>query len=159
MIVRPSRNPARAARRDSELRERLGAERPACIYCAHPGPVALRRASRKFLLEHHVLGRNHDPDLTVFVCLNCNALLHDDMLRDAEVCLKPEPDPVKRVASMLRAEAVHFEMLASSKRRQAALLEGGNLDPRSLPTRTHSCFRRNGRAGKTASEAFTQTVA
>ena len=122
--MRPSRNPARAARRESELRERLGAERPTCIYCGHPEPVALRRAPREFLLEHHVLGRNHDSHLTVFVCLNCNALLHDDMLRNAEVGLKSEPDPIKRVATMLRAEAVHFEMLASSKRRQAALLEG-----------------------------------
>jgi len=50
--------------------------------------------------------------------------VHDELLRDAEVDLKLEPDPVKRVAMMLRAEAVHFEMLASSKRRQAALLEG-----------------------------------
>jgi len=118
------RNPVRAARRETELKERLGAERPACIYCGHAELVALRRVSRKHLQEHHVLGRNHDPNLTVFVCLNCNALVHDAMLPDAEVDLKPESDPIKRVATMLRAEAVHFEMLASSKRKQAALLEG-----------------------------------
>ena len=123
MIIRPSRNPARAARRKTELRERLGAERPACIYCGYEEVVALRRISRKLLPEHHVFGRNHDPDLTVFVCLNCHALVHDRMLPDAEVDLKRESDPIKRVATMLRAEAVHFEMLASSKRRQAALLE------------------------------------
>jgi hypothetical protein len=121
-----ARNPVRAARRNTELRERLGAERPVCIYCGCAELVALRRVSRKFLQEHHVLGRHHDPRLTVFVCLNCHALLHDEMLPEAEVNLEPEPDPVKRVATMLRAEAVHFEMLASSKRRQAALLEGGN---------------------------------
>jgi hypothetical protein len=123
MIMRPSRNQARAARRKTELRERLGAERPACIYCGYEEVVALRRISRKLLPEHHVFGRNHDPDLTVFVCLNCHALVHDRMLPDAEVDLKRESDPIKRVATMLRAEAVHFEMLASSKRRQAALLE------------------------------------
>ena len=123
MIMRPSRNQARAARRKTELRERLGAERPACIYCGYEELVALRRISRRLLPEHHVFGRNHDPDLTVFVCLNCHALVHDRMLPDAEVDLKRESDPIKRVATMLRAEAVHFEMLASSKRRQAALLE------------------------------------
>ena len=123
MIMRPSRNQARAARRKTELRERLGAERPACIYCGYEEVVALRRISRKLLPEHHVFGRNHDPDLTVFVCLNCHALVHDEKLPDAEVDLKRESDPIKRVATMLRAEAVHFEMLASSKRRQAALLE------------------------------------
>jgi len=83
--MRRPRNPARAARREAELRERLGAERPTCIYCGHAEPVALRRVPRRHLLKHHVLGRNHDPDLTVFVCLNCNALVHDEMLRDAEV--------------------------------------------------------------------------
>ena len=123
MIKRPSRNPARAARRKTEVCQRLGDERPACIYCGYAEPVALRRVSRKYLRKHHVLGRNHDPDLTVFVCLNCHALVHDEKLPDAEVDLKRESDPIKRVAAMLRAEAVHFEMLARSKRRQAALLE------------------------------------
>lgn len=122
--MRPSRNPVRAARRNTELRERLGSERPVCFYCGYAEPVALRRVSRKFLPEHHVLGQNHDPDLTVLVCLNCHAFLHE---RLTEVDLQPEPDPVKRVATMLRAEAVHFEMLASTKRQQAALLEGAKL--------------------------------
>jgi hypothetical protein len=58
------------------------------------------------------------------LCQNCHALAHENLL-DAQVDLEPEPDPVKRVAMMLRAEAVHFEMLASAKRQQAALLEGG----------------------------------
>jgi len=141
MIIRPSRNPARAARRKTELLQRLGAERPVCIYCGCAELLALRRLSRKFLREHHVLGRNHDPDLRVFVCLNCHAVLHDEMLPDAEVNLEPEPDPIKRVAMMLRAEAVHFEMLASSKRRQATLLEEGHSDSRSLFAGAHRCRR------------------
>jgi hypothetical protein len=45
------------------------------------------------------------------------------MLSDAGVDLRMESDPIKRVATMLRAEAVHFEMFANSKRKQAALLE------------------------------------
>jgi hypothetical protein len=121
--VRPSQNPVRAARRKAELCERLGSERPACIYCGYAEIAALRRVPHKYLRKHHVLGRNHDPDLTVLVCLNCHALLHEDLLPDAEVDLRPEPDPQKRVAKMLRAEAIHFEMFAQSKRKQAALLE------------------------------------
>jgi len=121
--MRPSRNPARAARRKAELRERLGAERPVCAYCAFEEPVTLRRVSRKLLSEHHVFGRNHDPDSVLFVCLNCHAVMHESLC-NAGVELEPVSDPVKRVATMLRAEAVHLEMLASSKRKQAALLEG-----------------------------------
>lgn len=118
------RNPVRAARRKAELRERLGAERPTCLYCGYAEPLALRRMSRKFLPEHHVYGRNHDPNLVVFACLNCHAVVHE-LMSDAEVELQTECDPVLRVATMLRAEAVHFEMLANSKRRQAGLLEEG----------------------------------
>jgi hypothetical protein len=138
--MRPSQNPARAARRKTELCERLGSEQPVCFYCGYAEPVALRRVSRKFLIEHHLLGQNHDRDLTAFVCLNCNALSHG-RLADAEVDLRREPDPVKRVATMLRAEAVHCEMLANTKRQQAALLEGKNNDSRSLSAGTHRCLR------------------
>ena len=118
-----SQNPARAARRKTELRDRLGAERPTCIYCGCPRLVALRRIPGKLLPEHHVLGQNHDPALTVVACLNCHAVAHE-LLDDAGVELEPVSDPVLRVAAMLRAEAVHLEMLADTKRKQAALLEG-----------------------------------
>jgi hypothetical protein len=119
--MRPPRHPARAARRKTELRDRLGAERPVCLYCGYAELVALRRVPRRFLREHHVLGRNHDPDLTVIVCQNCHTLIHENVL-DARVDLQAESDPVKRVAMMLRAEAVQHEMWADTKRRQAALL-------------------------------------
>jgi hypothetical protein len=69
-----------------------------------------------------VYGRNHDPDSESLLCQNCHALAHENLL-NAEVDLEPEPNPVKRVAKMLRAEAVHFEMLANTKRNQAELLE------------------------------------
>jgi hypothetical protein len=118
------RNPVRAARRKTELRDRLGAERPTCLYCGYAELLALRRMPRKFLPEHHVYGRNHDPNLVVFACLNCHALMHE-YISDANVELQTESNPVLRVATMLRAEAVHFEMLANSKRRQAGLLEEG----------------------------------
>jgi hypothetical protein len=121
--MRTSVNPARTARRKAELRERLGAEGPACAYCGHEEPVALRRISRKLLSEHHVFGRNHDPDSVVVACLNCHAVMHE-LLSDAGVELQAISDPLMRVATMLRAEAVHLEMLARSKRKQAVLLEG-----------------------------------
>jgi hypothetical protein len=117
-------NPAREARRKTELHEKLGSERPRCIYCGCAEPVALRPVTRKFLRDHHVLGRNHDPDTRSVLCQNCHALAHENLL-NAEVDLEPESNPVKRVAKMLRAEAVHLEMMATAKRRQVALLEGG----------------------------------
>lgn len=122
--MRPSQNPARAARRKTELRDKLGSERPVCMFCGCAEPAVLRRVSRKFLEEHHLLGRNHDPNLTAFACLNCHVLAHEGLL-DAGVDLRPESNPVKRVATMLRAEAVLFEKLARTKNQQAEWLERG----------------------------------
>jgi len=122
--MRPPQNPVRAARRKTELQEKLGSERPRCMYCGCAEPVVLRRVTRKFLVNHHLLGRNHDPDSELILCQNCHALAHENLL-DAEVDLEPESDPVQRVAKMLRIEAVHDEMMADAKRRQAAPLEGG----------------------------------
>lgn len=119
-----SHNPARAARRKTELCEGLGSERPVCLFCGCAEPALLRRLSRKFLEEHHPLGQNHDPDVTVYACRNCHALLHERLI-DVGVDLQPESDPIKRVTMMLRAEATHFEALAQAKRRQAVLLEKG----------------------------------
>ena len=117
-------NPVRAARRKAELQERLGSDNPVCLYCGCVEPVALRRVSRKFLDDHHLEGRNHDPNLTMFLCRNCHALAHEDLLGCA-VDLRTMSDPVKRVATMLRAEAVHLERWARTKREQADLLERG----------------------------------
>lgn len=133
-------NPARAARRKAELREKLGIEQPVCSYCGCAEPVVLRRVSRKFLERNHLLGRKHDPNLTVFACRNCHALFHERLL-NAGVDLRAERDPVKRVAVMLLAEAVQHEMQADTKRRQATLLKGGKRASRSLP----SCTRRSSR--------------
>lgn len=112
-------NPAREARRKAELRQRLGNEQPRCFYCGCPELPLLRA----LLEEHHVNGRNHDPALTVYACRNCHAIFHEKAIA-AGINLEPQPDPVKRVASILRSEAVHHDMLAEAKRRQAALLEG-----------------------------------
>lgn len=75
-----------------------------------------------FFEEHHILGRNHDPDLTVLLCHNCHFLVHEGYLR-AGVDLSYEPDPQKRVAKMLRALAAFFEMLAKAFLQWAALLD------------------------------------
>jgi hypothetical protein len=125
--MRLPRNPARAARRKTEQRESFGSEPPVCIYCGitEPSVITLTRISRRrvILESNQTYGRNHDSEATFLLCRNCHALFHENLL-DAGVDLRPEADPTKRVVTMLRAEAVHFEMLADAKWRQAVLLEG-----------------------------------
>jgi hypothetical protein len=115
-------NPVRSARRKTELHERLGSEDPVCFYCGFAVVVALRRFCRKCFEEHHPEGCNHDPNSTIFVCRNCHAVIHELLLDDG-VNLKTISDPIGRVAAMLRAEAVHFEAMARTKRMQAEWLE------------------------------------
>lgn len=109
------RNPARSARREIEALERLGTERPQCMYCGFAGnPVAFHK--------HHPLGKNHDPEFTVLICLNCHALAHE-ILRDAGIDLRPVLDPKKQLAARLRAKAIHLEQLAKSTWGEVTLLE------------------------------------
>lgn len=115
-------NPVRSARRKAELQERLGSEHPFCSYCGYSVAAALIRVRRKPFDKHHHEGKNHDSDPTILVCRNCHGLRHEELL-DAGVELGATADPIKRVAMMLRAEAVHFEALAQTKRKQADLLE------------------------------------
>ncbi len=124
-----SQNPAHDARRRTELCEKLGCDNPVCFYCGYAEPVALRRARGKFrkaLLKHHPMGRKHDPDLIVIVCLNCHAVLHE-LISDDD--LRRELNPIKQVEKMLRAEIVHHEMMANTRRMQVELLSGEWNDP------------------------------
>jgi hypothetical protein len=81
--------------------------------------------SKRFLEDHHVVGESHDPILTVPLCRNCHYLATENLLL-SDVSMLPEPNPVKRVAIILRGLAVHFEMLAEACRRWAGLLQPAN---------------------------------
>ena len=85
---RPIRTARRKARRDE--RERLGLAATPCVHCIE---------------EHHVLGQNHDSQLTVPLCEKHHREIHEQMLR-AGVSLEYERDPRKRAAMALRAMAV-----------------------------------------------------
>ena len=81
---------------------------PPCVFCIE---------------DHHTARRNHDPQLTAPVCELHHRELHEELLR-AGVSLRFEPDPIKRVATALRAEAVYDRKRADARERWADLLEG-----------------------------------
>ena len=82
---------------------------------AEPAKAALRKARRaerpqrevcfRCLVEHHVLGRKHDPQFIDRPCEYHHALIHDQML-DAGVDLQFEQNPVKRQVQILKIEAL-----------------------------------------------------
>jgi hypothetical protein len=114
MVIRQSRNPTRAARRNAEALEQQGEEQLRCIYCGNTDPLIVRR---RRIQGHHIFGDDRDP-LEVDACLNCHAVAHED-LRDAEVPMTCEREPTKFARAIFRALAVHFSLLAEACRRFA----------------------------------------
>ena len=77
---------------------------------------------KRLLEKLHIVGEKHDPDLTVFLCLNCHREITEGLAREG-VSMRPEKNLLKLIALMLRASAVLLELLATSFRKWASLLE------------------------------------
>lgn len=124
-------DPIGTAGRETARIARLGAGPLVCFLCGEADPVTLipktsdwlkRKGVHDTLFEkHHVAGEAHDAELTVLICRNCHAKATEGLLQ-AGVSMKPEPDPIERVAAMLDARAVFLETEAASDRRMAELL-------------------------------------
>jgi hypothetical protein len=118
-------------RRRRRRQVRFGVENPTCILCGN-GEIETLAAKRLGWLErhlppevfielHHPVGWNYDPNLVVPVCMNCHRIVTEGLAR-AGISMRPEPEPRERVASMLDALAVFFELLVDSLRRWAEYL-------------------------------------
>jgi hypothetical protein len=116
--MRPSRNPARAARRKAEAIEQNGTEQARCIYCGNTDPLVVRP---RRIVDHHILSEDRDPQ-TALVCLNCHAVAHEGLL-DADVSMTSEKEPTKFARAIFRALAVHFSLLAKACSRFARRME------------------------------------
>ena len=118
MIIKPSRNPARAARRQAEAKDQNGTEQPRCIYCGNTDPLVVRP---RRIVNHHIFGDGRDP-LTAPACLNCHAVAHEGLL-DADVPMTCEKEPTKFARAIFRALAVHLSLLARACWRFAKRME------------------------------------
>lgn len=95
-------DPVKTDTRRARRRQQLG-DNPQCILCGFTEPVVLkkRKVRRRHLHEeHHVAGRANDEFLTVVLCLNCHALMHE-RYRTAGVPLDAARTLLKRVVGML----------------------------------------------------------
>lgn len=103
---------------------------PTCLFCGSPDLEALTPVAAGWLKAHgielhHVVGQKHDPDLVVPLCLNCHRKVTENLAK-AGVSMDRESDTQMRVAMMLEALAVFFEMLIDALRRWASLLRQPN---------------------------------
>ncbi len=127
------KDPIRTAIRRTRQHARLAGGTPACLLCGYANPVALISVTPHWLKAHgvvvqrslldkdHIVGKKHDPELTAPLCRNCHAEKTDGLLQ-AGVSMRPELDPLARIALKMEAEAVFHEMLAAAKRRDAVLI-------------------------------------
>jgi hypothetical protein len=129
------RNPSATAARLMRRLKRLGPE-PVCVLCGYSNPFGLIPVKRKVLEDHHVVLKVHDSRLIVPICRNCHAEITERLQQEG---ISPyfEPDSGKRVALMLVALAVFFELLAPALRRWADSLKEKTNEKQHLPSSTY----------------------
>lgn len=88
-------------------------ERGCCAICGKLGQTE----------DHHVAGRNHDPELTAPLCIPCHAQITES-LQCADADMRRADKSVERVRRALRATAVFLGMLAKALWRWAESLQG-----------------------------------
>jgi hypothetical protein len=124
------KNPLATDARHAERIRKLGPGPHICMFCGIADPLLLiakpfhwleGRVPRSVLELHHVLGRNHDKNLTVLLCVLCHFSVSEGYLQ-AGIELQTEPNPDKRIKLMLRAEATFLRQLAERNCRWAAIL-------------------------------------
>jgi hypothetical protein len=99
-------------RRRQRALERLGSNKPRCIFCDCDDPLALEL--------HHIAGAAFDHEKVV-VCRNCHRRL-SDWQKDHALKQNDPPSDLERIAHFLEGLADLFEMLVERLREFAATL-------------------------------------
>lgn len=83
------------------------------MLCGEAALECLTQVPESLIEEHHVLGGNHDAEVTVPLCQNCHLKLHERMRREG-VDLSEQPTDLERQVHMLRSLAALFQMLGEA---------------------------------------------
>jgi hypothetical protein len=82
-----------------------------CVLCGQQDLATLVPGKPGLLEDHHVVGWQYDPDLTVPLCRNCHAKESLKQL-DAGIELSPAPAFLERLLEILRSLALFFRTLS-----------------------------------------------
>ena len=104
-------NPIQTAARHAQAKRRLGPD-AVCVQCGMANLSALTPTPKSLLEAHHVVGRAHEPALTVPLCRNCHAIL-TEQLRRVGASMRPAATVLDRLVAMLRALGAFFQQLGS----------------------------------------------
>jgi len=115
------KNPIKNDKRKASRTRVLG-EGSFCVVCGYADSAGLTATASKLLEDHHSVGRNHDPDLTVALCRNCHAELTEGV-RKAGADMIEKPHVLDRIIHILRALGAFFRMLGEAFQRWAQEIE------------------------------------
>lgn len=116
------RDPTRTAAREARRRKLLGPD-ASCALCGVRWLEMLRNACAGLLEKHHVLGRAHDPELTIVLCHNCHTRATEAQRR-GEVPMKPQSNVIDRAIAALKSLEAFLEAALDALARWIADLEG-----------------------------------
>ena len=114
-------DPIRTELRRTKREERHGAG-ATCVICGESALETLIQAPAALIEQHHPLGQNHEPDITLPVCRNHHAKLHEQYAQEG-ADLRTQPTFMERLLQMLRALAAFFRMLGEAFASWAQKLE------------------------------------
>jgi hypothetical protein len=103
---RPLKRPTRRTARRAERRRGLPPD-SACVFCGITDPDVLRLAGGHVLEQHHPMGREHDSDFTVPLCLTDHMLCSLGQWDDS-VPLGRQQSGLDRAIAALQALASFF---------------------------------------------------
>ncbi len=123
------RDPESTSVRTAQAELRLGVG-VACAFCGVCELAALqevtdpklKKAVRRVLEEHHVVGRALDPQLKIFLCRNHHAIA-TETLRRAGVSMIPQDNVLDRLIGSLRGLSAFLHDLQNALERFIADLE------------------------------------
>ena len=102
-----------------------------CSRCGLQAPVALRQIASGLFEEHHLFGRQHDSELTVYVCSSCHAILSAAQLDD-DVTLIEVPTTLERLVAIAGAFGSYLrdvgEALLTWSLRGRSMIDGLDRD-------------------------------
>jgi hypothetical protein len=116
-----SENRITRSRRRRAVEARRFENRPAvCLFC---GPLPYSALvdpakTKRYVEQHHLFGKQHDPEVMVTLCLICHRAIGDAML-DEGWRAQPGANAVITADAIFRALAAFFRLLAEAMARFA----------------------------------------
>ena len=105
-------DPIQSDLRKRRRKRKLGPN-PVCALCSFDQPEGMKLVPRSFIEAHHVVGKAHDPNLTVPLCKRCHVVITEVNQRNGATMHKTA-NLLDYAITVLRALGGFFPLLGES---------------------------------------------